>query len=99
MSARAGDLFELSSPADGEIVRRVLAGDIDVYEVIMRRHNQRLDRAARAILRDDAEAEDVIQEACIRAYQHLRDFAGDCCDRVVGAVLAALRSPARSNSV
>jgi RNA polymerase sigma-70 factor (ECF subfamily) len=43
---------------------------------IMRRHNQRLYRVARAILRDDAEAEDVMQDAYVRAYQHLHQFAG-----------------------
>jgi RNA polymerase sigma-70 factor (ECF subfamily) len=76
MSAKAVDTSECS-PADSEIIQRVLAGDVDAYEVIMRRHNQRLYRAARAILRNDDEAEDVIQEAYVRAYQHLRDFAGE----------------------
>jgi RNA polymerase sigma-70 factor (ECF subfamily) len=42
----------------------------------MRRYNQRLYRVARAILRDDAEAEDVMQDAYVRAYQHLHQFAG-----------------------
>jgi len=42
----------------------------------MRRHNQRLYRAARAILRDDSEAEDVLQDTYVRAYQHLGQFAG-----------------------
>ena len=42
----------------------------------MRRYNQRLYRVARAVLRDDAEAEDVMQDAYVRAYQHLDQFAG-----------------------
>src|SRR5215467_2398088 len=42
----------------------------------MRRYNQRLYRVARAILRNDSEAEDVIQDAYVRAYEHLRQFAG-----------------------
>ncbi len=71
------EISELGLLADGEIVQRVLAGEVDAYEVIMRRHNQRLYRAARAILRDDDEAEDVIQETYVRAYQHLADFAGE----------------------
>jgi RNA polymerase sigma-70 factor (ECF subfamily) len=62
---------------DGELVERVLAGELSTYEVIMRRHNQRLYRAARAILRDDDEAEDVLQHTYVRAYQHLHDFAGE----------------------
>ena len=61
---------------DEEIVLRVLAGDTPLFEVLMRRHNQRLYRAARAILRDDLEAEDVMQEAYVNAYTHLRQFDG-----------------------
>src|SRR5438034_17744 len=62
--------------SDEEIVGRVKAGDTALYEIIMRRYNQRLYRVARAILRDDAEAEDVMQDAYVRAYQHLAQFAG-----------------------
>src|SRR5947209_8653718 len=61
---------------DEEIVRRVLAGDTALFELLMRRYNQRLYRVARAILRDDAEAEDVMQEAYVRAYTHLAQFEG-----------------------
>ena len=66
----------MSALADGEIVRRVLDGETGLYETLMRRYNQRLYRVARAILRDDGEAEDVLQETWVRAYQHLRQFAG-----------------------
>jgi RNA polymerase sigma-70 factor, ECF subfamily len=69
---RAG--FEAST--DEEIVGRVKAGDTALYEIIMRRYNQRLYRVARAILHDDAEAEDVMQDTYVRAYQHLDQFAG-----------------------
>ncbi len=62
--------------SDEEIVERVKRGDTALYEIIMRRYNQRLYRVARAILRDDAEAEDVMQDAYVRAYQHLHQFAG-----------------------
>ena len=61
---------------DQEIVERVKAGDTALYEIIMRRYNQRLYRVARAILHDDAEAEDVMQDAYVRAYQNLHQFAG-----------------------
>ena len=61
---------------DEEVVARVRAGDLAMYEVIMRRYNQRLYRIARAILHDDVEAEDVMQEAYVRAYTHLEQFAG-----------------------
>jgi RNA polymerase sigma-70 factor, ECF subfamily len=62
--------------SDEDIVERVKSGDTALYEIIMRRYNQRLYRVARAILRDDAEAEDVMQDAYVRAYQHLHQFAG-----------------------
>ena len=62
---------------DREVIERVQAGETALYEIIMRRYNQRLYRAALAILRDDGEAEDVIQDAYVRAYQHLDQFAGE----------------------
>ena len=61
--------------SDEEIVDRIKAGDTALYEIIMRRYNQRLYRVARAILHDDAAAEDVMQDAYVRAYQHLHQFA------------------------
>ena len=62
--------------SDEEVVRQVLAGNTALFEVLMRRHNQLVYRAARAILREDAEAEDVMQDAYVRAYQNLGQFAG-----------------------
>jgi RNA polymerase sigma-70 factor (ECF subfamily) len=62
--------------SDEQVVARVLAGETALYELLMRRHNQRLYRVARAILRDDAEAEDVMQDAYVRAYQSLASFEG-----------------------
>lgn len=61
---------------DEDVIDRVRAGQVALYEVIMRRYNQRLYRVARSILRDAAEAEDVIQDAYVRAYQHLQQFKG-----------------------
>ncbi|SPE25246.1 Sigma-24, ECF subfamily [Candidatus Sulfotelmatomonas gaucii] len=63
--------------SDLEVIDRVKAGETALYEIIMRRYNQRLYRVARAILRDDAEAEDVMQDAYVRAYQHLYQYAGE----------------------
>src|SRR5438876_9767653 len=62
--------------SDEEVVARVLAGETGMFEIVMRRHNQRLYRVARAILRNDDEAEDVMQDAYVRAYEHLDEFAG-----------------------
>ncbi|WP_394828166.1 RNA polymerase sigma factor [Pendulispora albinea] len=61
---------------DEDVVRRVLAGEVHLYEVIMRRHNRRLYRVARSILREDDEASDVMQDAYVRAYEHLAQFKG-----------------------
>jgi RNA polymerase sigma-70 factor (ECF subfamily) len=60
--------------SDEEVVARVLQGQTALFEVLMRRHNERVYRAARAILRDDREAEDVMQQAYVNAYAHLRQF-------------------------
>ncbi len=65
-----------AAPTDEEIVERVLAGETPLYEVLMRRYNRRLYRVARAILDDADEAEDVMQDAYVRAYANLRQFAG-----------------------
>jgi RNA polymerase sigma-70 factor, ECF subfamily len=59
---------------DERVVALVLAGQTALFEVLMRRHNERVYRAVRAILRDDAEAEDVMQQAYVNAYAHLRQF-------------------------
>src|SRR5262245_33025995 len=62
--------------ADEAIVSRILSGDARLFEILMLRHNERVYRAARAILRDDSEAEDVMQEAYVNAYTHLAQFDG-----------------------
>ena len=60
--------------SDEEVVAQVLAGQTALFEVLMRRHNERVYRAARAIVRDEREAEDVMQQAYVNAYAHLRQF-------------------------
>ena len=70
-------MIDLTDTADDDIVNRVLAGETALYEILMRRYNQRLYRVARTILRNDVEAEDIMQEAYVRAYQHLDQFAGE----------------------
>ena len=61
---------------DEQVVAQVMAGQTALFEVLMRRHNERIYRAARAIVRDDREAEDVMQQAYVNAYAHLRQFDG-----------------------
>jgi RNA polymerase sigma-70 factor (ECF subfamily) len=63
--------------SDAEIARRVARGDEDAFHLLMRRYNQTLYRAARSILRDDAEAEDAVQEAYLLAYRAMGSFRGD----------------------
>jgi RNA polymerase sigma-70 factor (ECF subfamily) len=63
-----------STPPDSEIVRRVRAGDRALFEVLMRRHNQRVYRAARAVVKDESEVEDVMQQAYVNAFTHLHQF-------------------------
>src|SRR5215475_5673134 len=62
---------------DGELVRRALAGDEPAIRAILKANNRRLFRIARGILRDDSEAEDVVQETYVRALTHLGGFRGD----------------------
>lgn len=65
-----------ASPTDEEVVARVCAGDTQMFEILMRRYNQRLFRAVRAILQNDADAEDAVQQAYLNAYLHLAQFEG-----------------------
>src|SRR5512140_797619 len=63
-----------STLADEEVVRRVLSGEGALFEILMRRYNQRLYRAARSVVKDESEAEDVMQQAYINAFTHLHQF-------------------------
>lgn len=62
-------------PSDEELVREVRGGNSAGFAVLMRRYNRRLYRVALAILRDEAEVEDVIQQTYVNAYFHLDQFA------------------------
>lgn len=64
------------SASDQELVERVRAGDSGSFELLMRRYNQRLYRIVRSVVRDDSEAEDILQDAWVRAYGHLEQFEG-----------------------
>ena len=63
-----------SSLSDEQIVAQVVAGQTALFELLMRRHHERLYCAALAVLRDDREAEDVMQQAYLNAYARLRQF-------------------------
>jgi RNA polymerase sigma-70 factor, ECF subfamily len=63
--------------SDEDIVRQVLDGQTALFELLMRRYNERVYRAARSITRDDREAEDVMQQAYVNAFANLRQFKGE----------------------
>ena len=63
--------------ADKAFAARIAGGDVAAFTELMRKHNRRLFRTARAILHDDAEAEDALQEAYLAAYRALPTFRGD----------------------
>jgi RNA polymerase sigma-70 factor (ECF subfamily) len=67
----------VAAAGDMELVRRALARDGDAFRTIMKTHNQRLYRIARGVVRNDSEAEDIVQEAYMRAFTHLASFRGD----------------------
>jgi RNA polymerase sigma-70 factor, ECF subfamily len=65
-----------ASLSDEEVVRRVIDGEPALFEILMRRYNRRLFRVTRAIVANDLEAEDIIQDAYVRAFEHLHQFEG-----------------------
>lgn len=73
----AGSAEPVFAPHDLALAQRVVAGDGEAFRAIMKRYNQRLYRLARSITRSDSEAEDIVQEAYVSAFAHLRSFRGD----------------------
>lgn len=68
--------FKTAEQRDEDVIRQVLDGNTAMFELLMRRYNERVYRAARSILRDEQEAEDVMQQAYVNAFTHLRQFNG-----------------------
>jgi RNA polymerase sigma-70 factor (ECF subfamily) len=95
----------LDAADDSRLVELVRRGDTAAFAVLMRRYNRRLYRTARAILRDDAAAEDALQEAYVAAYRHVDAFRGDAqvatwlTRIVVNQALQALRRTRRERVV
>lgn len=91
------------APDDLALTRRIAAGDRASFELLMRQHNPRLFRVARAILKDDAEAEDALQDAYLSAFRAMHSFAGGSAlgtwltRIVINAALARLRSRGRDS--
>lgn len=90
---------------EATLVARVRAGDPRAFEALMRRHNRRLYRAARSLLRDAADAEDAVQEAYLAAYRSLGAFRGEASLAtwltriVVNGCMARLRRQSRRNNI
>lgn len=90
---------------DPTLMRRMAGGDHIAFELLMRRHNRRLFRLARATLRNDAEAEDALQEAYLAAYRSCRQFRGDAAPAtwlyrlVLNECLSRIRRQARRDKV
>ncbi|AET93807.1 RNA polymerase, sigma-24 subunit, ECF subfamily (plasmid) [Burkholderia sp. YI23] len=101
MSELATDLTD----DDMSLARRIAAGDRSAFELMMRRHNRRLYRLARATLRNDAEAEDALQDAYLHAYRSMSQFRGDArlstwlSRLVLNECFARLRRSARRQNV
>ena len=105
-SLTAAPVFGPSAEGDdAALVARILAGDAGAFEQLMRCHNTALFRAARAIVRHDADAEEVLQEAYLSAYRHLGHFRGQArlstwlTRIVINQALGRLRSRRRDNVV
>ena len=75
-SMLAGPAAASAAEPDDALIRRICAGETACFEVLMRRHNERIYRTVRAVLGDDADVEDVMHQAYISAYQHLDRFEG-----------------------
>ena len=95
----------LAHTTDLELAGRIADDDHGAFELLMRRHNSRLFRVARAVLRNDSDAEDVLQEAYLQAYRNIASFRGTAnlatwlTRIVVNAALMRLRSARRRGDV
>jgi len=78
MNSRLSSLaaIEQVEQSDEDVIREVLAGNTAMFELLMRRYNERVYRAARAIVRAEQDAEDVMQQAYVNAFTHLDQFNG-----------------------
>ena len=90
---------------DAELARRIAGHDEAAFESVMRRHNGALYRVARAILKNNADAEDVLQESYLAAYRHMAEFRAEAklstwlTRIVVNQALARRRSQHRARIV
>ena len=104
------EAVNLNEPMDhslGEplIIKRILGGEKELYEILVRRNNQKLYRVIRAYLKDDAEIEDAMQDSYIKAYTKLYQFKLDSSFSTwlvrigINQALARLREKGRLRSI
>lgn len=95
----------LALPSDAELLPRLRAREHAAFEALMRRHNRRLYRVARSLLRDAAEAEDALQDAYLKGFRALAEFRGDASLAtwltriVVNECMTRLRRSARRDNI
>jgi len=105
MTAVLSDKRWSADSDDATLVRCTIAGDAAAFEAVMRRYNRRLYRLARAAMRNDADAEDALQDAYVKAYRALPQFRGDASlstwlARIVhNECLVRLRRDARRDNI
>jgi RNA polymerase sigma factor (sigma-70 family) len=94
-----------ATATDIALARRIATGDHAAFESLMRKYNGKLFRVARAILKDDGDAEDVLQDAYLEAYCHLDEFRGGSelstwlTRIVINQALMRLRKEKRRSSI
>ena len=74
---KPSQIKNLEALQDADLVRMAIQRNEGAFRIIMQRHNRRLYRCARSIMRDDNEAEDIVQEAYVNAFSNLASFRGD----------------------
>ena len=107
MTTRPGSaaVLEDTGCSDAEIIQQVLEGNTAMFELLMRRYNERVYRAARSIVRDELEAEDIMQQAYVNAFTHLRQFHGSAqfstwlTKIAINEALARVRSRGRYEAI
>lgn len=76
-----------SDVSDSEIIHKILKGSTQLFEVLMRRYNQRLFRIQRSYISDEEAIKDTLQITYMKAFENLDSFRGDANFRLGSRVL------------
>lgn len=77
MNTQLQDEKELNYSRDAELVERTLNGDLDAFDTIVREHRDSIYRVALRFVKNDSEADDVVQDTFMNAFRKLESFKGD----------------------